>query len=386
LPRWRVWRADEFAAGALVGVAVFSSRLGIANTLLAFFVFFSFVALRRGFFANRPQAHALWPSVVFFIAISLISTLASQKLLVSLDSFLRLGIFLFIPAAAALLDRRWWPRFLTALGVMTTVFAIWGIVQFMHGSDNLANRIRGPMSHYMIYGGWMLLGVLVTLSAALFGDRKRSWFLMAPAVLGAVVIFLSYTRNAQVGSLAGILLLAALWRRWLLLAYPLLALTLWLAFPRPVVDRVITTFDLRQPANYDRLCMAISGIQMVRDYPLTGVGPGMVPELYPLYRRDDAPRWRVPHLHNNPLQIAAERGLPGLAAYLWIVVAFCITSLRALPTLQGPLRARCAACLVAFVGITIAGLFESNFWSAPVQYLTFVIIGAGLGATEEKPE
>ena len=64
--------------------------------------------------------------------------------------------------------------------------------------------------------------------------------------------------------------------------------------------------------------MTISGMEMVRDFPLTGVGLDMVDRLYPLYRRDDAPRWRVPHLHNNPVQIAAERGLPALAAYLWL--------------------------------------------------------------------
>ena len=111
----------------------------------------------------------------------------------------------------------------------------------------------------------------------------------------------------------------------------------------------------------------------------------MVPRLYPLYRLDDAPRWKVPHLHNNFLQIAAERGLPAMAAYFWLLVAFFATTWRALPRLCGVRRAAVASSLVTILGITVAGMFEYNFWSAPVQYLTLVIMGAGVGMTERDP-
>ncbi len=195
-----------------------------------------------------------------------------------------------------------------------------------------------------------------------------------------MAILLSLTRNAWVGLAVGLLLLAAVWRRRLLLVYPVIAVLIWLAAPRAVLDRAVSAFDLRQHANYDRLCMVVSGVQMVRDHPWVGVGLDMVPRLYPLYRRDDAPRWRVPHLHNNPLQIAAERGVGGLAAYLWLLAAFFATTWRALPHLAGDARAPVAAALVAVAGITAAGLFEYNFGDAEVQYLTLILIGAGAAA------
>jgi O-antigen ligase len=68
---------------------------------------------------------------------------------------------------------------------------------------------------------------------------------------------------------------------------------------------------------------------MVRDHPLLGVGPDQVKEAYTDYP------WatRRPHLHNNVVQIAAERGLPALAAWLWLIVAIAWP-----PTEQGKQR------------------------------------------------
>ena len=370
------------ASATLVGVAVTSSRLGLANPLLAVFAVATVIAWRKGQLRGRPLARVLWPPCLLFAAASVVSALASLDVPGSLDKLPRLAVLMLAPLAAALLDDTWWPRFLLALGVVTTVLAVWGIVQYVEGADHLQNRIHGPMSHYMIYAGWMLLAVLTLLADVLLGKTRRRSLLLLPAALGTLALFLSLTRNAWVGLAAGVLLLAAMWRRWLLLAYPALALFIWLALPATVMARLISSFDPQQHSNYDRLCMAVSGTQMVRDYPLTGVGLGMVSRLYPLYRRDDAPRWRVPHLHNNPLQIAAERGLPALAAYIWLLGAFFTHTWRGLKHLKGERRAAAAASLTAMAGITVAGLFEYNFWSAPVQYLTLVVMGVGPGMVE----
>ena len=49
---------------------------------------------------------------------------------------------------------------------------------------------------------------------------------------------------------------------------------------------------------------------MVLERPVFGQGPGMVEVVYPRFRWPEAPNRRQPHLHNNVMQIAAERGLP----------------------------------------------------------------------------
>ncbi len=377
-------RASALTAGAIVGAAATSSRLGIANPLLVIAGFAAWRAWRRGELAGRPYARALLPPILLFTAASLISAVFSMDPLASFDKTPRLAVFLLVPLSAALIDRVWWPRLVAALAVATTILAVWGIVQYAQGANDLQHRIMGPLSHYMLYAGCVLLGSVVAIADLLLNPARRVWLTLPPALLGPIALLLSYTRTAWVGLAAALLLLAAVWRRRLLLLYPVVALALWLVFPRSVLDRVVSIFDLRQGANYDRVCMAISGVQMIRDHPITGVGLAMVERMYPLYRRDDAPRWTVPHLHNNVLQIAAERGLPALAAYLWLLGAFFAVTWRGLPRLSGRRRAAVAASLAAVLALSIAGLFEYNFWFANVQYTMLVLMGAGVGMVDEK--
>jgi O-antigen ligase len=67
---------------------------------------------------------------------------------------------------------------------------------------------------------------------------------------------------------------------------------------------------------------------MVMERPVFGQGPGMVEGCT---RASSGPRPRItrqPHLHNNVLQIAAERGLPGLVFFLWWVGVAFLAALR----------------------------------------------------------
>ena len=116
--------------------------------------------------------------------------------------------------------------------------------------------------------------------------------------------------------------------------------------PDSVTNRMMSMFDLKDPTNQDRLAMLEIGAGIVRDHPLTGVGPNMVPRVYAQYRPDYAVQAVNPHLHNVPLQIAAERGLPALAIWVWFVAALVAGARSALP--QRPRRVLAATALAAW--------------------------------------
>jgi O-antigen ligase len=375
-------RATVVAAASLTVAAATSARLVVANFVLIATAVSALLAWRSGALKGRPWGRPLALPLTIFGLLSVVAAVASIDPLFSITQLPRLLVLLLVPLAAALIDLAWWRRLVIGLAVMTSILAIWGIVQYLQGANNLSHRIAGPTPHYMTYSGWLTVAILVLFAELVFDRRPVKWPLLVPVTIGGIAVLLSFTRNAWVGIGSGLLVLAGVWRRRILLLYPVLALVIWLAFPRAVVDRALSIVDLRQPANYDRLCMVVSGLEMIRDHPWTGVGLDMVTRVYPLYRRDDAPRWGVPHLHNNALQIAAERGLPALASYLWLIGAFVVVSWRTLGRVDGPYRGPMAAALVAVVGITVAGLFEYNFWDAEVQYLTLVVMGAGIGMVD----
>jgi len=111
---------------------------------------------------------------------------------------------------------------------------------------------------------------------------------------------------------------------------------------------------------------------MIRAHPLLGVGPNMVQRVYADYRGPDAVEKINPHLHNVPLQIAAERGLPALAIWIWFVVAV----VRDLWTRfrRGENAFLAAAALACVTALLTAGLFEYNFGDSEVLMLFLIVI------------
>ena len=105
-----------------------------------------------------------------------------------------------------------------------------------------------------------------------------------------------------------------------------------------------------------------AGIDMIRDKPVFGQGPRMVESDYPAYRWPGAPNPATPHLHNNALQIAAERGLPCLAWWLWWVAAAMGDALR---------EARRARRLDAPVGLAGAARRGHGGRAVRVQFRRF---------------
>ncbi len=141
-------------------------------------------------------------------------------------------------------------------------------------------------------------------------------------------------------------------------------------------------FDLQDPSNRDRLAMVRIGGAIVRDHPLDGAGPNMIPRIYDRYRGPDPVNAQNPHLHNVPLQIAAERGLPALAAWLAFVV-MCAGGLVRL--LRDPaVRTLAATGLAALAAMLSAGLFEYNFGDSEFLMLFLFLITLPFAAARER--
>ncbi len=125
-------------------------------------------------------------------------------------------------------------------------------------------------------------------------------------------------------------------------------------------------------SNRDRLAMIKSGFRIIRDYPLTGVGPDMVIQVYPGYLEPTAVSQRNSHLHNVPLQIAAERGLPALAIWCWFVATLLADFFRLRRT--SPLPSLAAGGIACVVAMLAAGMFEYNFGDSEFLMLFLVIV------------
>ena len=284
----------------------------------------------------------------------------------------QLLLFLIVPIVCRLARGE---RALTVATIIISIgaaSAIWGIVQFgILEYDHLGRRPQGLMSHYMTYAGLLMVVSVVAAARVLFHAKDRTWpALVIPAVL--VAIALTLTRSAWVGICVGLSLLLVLKNFRLLAALPVLAALFFGFAPPQVTDRLYSIFDLQDPTNRDRLAMARTGVIMIQDYPLTGVGPNMVQEVYVDYRDANAVQITNPHLHNVPMQIAAERGLPALALWLWFVLSVVVSSFRRLQTTT--YKSLPAGGLAALACMLAAGLFEYNFGDSEFLMMLLVVI------------
>jgi len=149
-----------------------------------------------------------------------------------------------------------------------------------------------------------------------------------------------------------------------------------------VTDRFESIFNLKDPTNRDRLAMMREGTHMIKDHPLLGVGPNMVQRLYAQYRDSDAVNATNPHLHNVPLQIAAERGLPALAAWLWFVLALIAALWKLMRDKRQKLLA--ATGLAAVVAMLAAGMFEYNFGDSEFLMLFLILVTLPFAAMQSR--
>ncbi len=269
-------------------------------------------------------------------------------------------------------------RIVKVIVVLGLLLSIAGLVQFSLGQDDLGNRIRGSLSHYMTFAGVLLLSDCLLIAWLIFGrGTKRWWAWLALATINLALLG-SYTRNAWLGLLAAVTLLLWVKKPKLLLAYLPVGALLALFLPAPILQRVVSIVDLRDTSNYDRLCMATAGLHMIAERPLLGLGPEMVSSRYTIYRHPTAPRFSVPHLHNSFLDIAAERGLVSLFAFLALIFSSLRVALRRLKAEGGPAGPRgdlYLGVLAAVLAFCVAGFFEDNWADTEVQrVLLFVLI------------
>jgi O-antigen ligase len=277
----------------------------------------------------------------------------------SLSDQRELLLFLLVPAVYRVARGK---RALTVLDVLISIGAISALVGvFEYGVlnfDTLGRRPQGTLGHYMTYSGTLMLAIGAATARVLFRKEQRTWPALVLPVL-VVALSLTFTRSAWVGACVAVGLLFVLKDLRLLGVLPVVAAIFFATAPAALTARVYSTFNLNDPTNRDRLAMAQAGLHMVRDHPIFGLGPAMVAEVYPEYREPDAVEPLNPHLHDVPMEIAAERGLPALALWIWFVLAAAIALWRRFR--NGPYPALAGAGLAALASMLAAGLFEYNF-------------------------
>lgn len=350
-----------------------------------------------------------------FLAWSLFTAYFAENMAHTLDTWKRwLLAFAAWYAAGALKDRR---ELKAVLGSLLFFSGLWCL-----GSSLIAlGRPLGALIHGLPWqqvssewlengawraesgsGGYMVLGtgsmlVLLFFTGLCLGDR--SW--RKPLALGcmgavALALLLTLTRSAWLGAFCGMLALFIWKKPRLALGLFVLAAALLLVFPdSPFSLRVKNSFDLSRNSNRERVYMAKTGLAIIRDYPLLGVGDSLesreieydlgqfatVMGVYKRYKTDEEKQYDSlrdqdqGHLHNDLIMLAVVTGLPGLGLALVFFLRLFWMTARA-SRLKDPLAGGLSLGMwAALIGWWTNGMFEYNFCSMQSSFTLWFLIG-----------
>jgi O-antigen ligase len=379
-----LFRGDKFevaSIGALLGF-VAAAQLSVAAACIMLAITLACWATVMAVHHERVQAPTMFWLLAAYGAATLVSALGSANPATSLVDCKQLVLFLIVPVVYRFARGSVAISFATLIISVGAVIALIGIAQYgVFHYDNLGKRPQGPLGHYMTYSGVLMLVACAAAARLLFRNGDRMWTaLVMPALL--VALALTLTRSAWVGACVGIGVLFLLKDRRLLALLPVGVVLIVVAAPAGVSKRMYSIFDPADESNRDRVAMLRYGAEMVRDHPLTGVGPDMVKTVYADYRDEMAVHPINFHLHNVPMQIAAERGLPALVVWLGFILFVTRDLWQRFKESRHPSLA--AGGLAAIAAMLVAGLFEYNFGDSEFLMLFLVLITLPYAADRDR--
>lgn len=382
-------RAAAFACAFLFSVTGFVS-IAASHTFLALAIVLLFAS--RTPFRFPPL---LAPVAAFFVW-TLVSAFVSGDVVGALPQIKKFYVYLALPVIYSLFRSASAARRLLEAWVVVGVIAVsFAMVQFVAkigeaqraGVDFLRyytpDRITGFFSHWMTFSQAALIILAALLSYILFSRRavfgRRVWIGAATLIVGALLM--AFTRSVWLAMI--VLGFYFVWetRPKLLWLAPAAAALLVLAAPGPLRERIES---IRHPGPKEaRPIMWRTGWNMIRAEPVFGVGPMHVGARFSEFQPADVtelPPAYYEHLHNVYIHYAAERGLPALAAVLWLLGKILWDLRRGLarmPPGRSEARFLAQAGFAATLAVMMVSCFDVTLGDSEVlgAFLTIVALG-----------
>ena len=335
---------------ALVLAPVIGGGFGeLAGAILEILVFAAIIArLTRSQRDAWARVPGLWALAAFFGLVCL-SAFFTESIYAALRHVIYLAACTGAYVLAGSLFRDWraaaaavWGITLAALGISLIgirdyAYSTGGGARFwqslMCGEDHW--RLFGTFINPGFFAGFLVVAIPVALGVYLV-TRRTAFVLLAgvAVVIEPLALMLTGTKFGIVAAVVTLLVLFTLAiasgslrraRFTRLIVIGLVLAPLLVVFSGPVTQRIreAESGGSQVHSTAFRVFTWRSTVNMIRDHPFVGLGPGTFEVAYPRY----AIAGPTKYAHESYLQIGAEVGLPALLAFL---IALCAVAWRSL--------------------------------------------------------
>ena len=274
----------------------------------------------------------------------------------------------------------------------------------LHAKTNPAGIVSSGTSHRFRASGWTrhydtfaeVLQMIAQLALGLalahlrnHGPNKYFRLAMAATLLVAIGIVLTAMRTVLIAFTAGAFVMA--WRSTRAAGRVAVTFAVFflLAFGAVVISqtRAPSALLLGDDSSSLRAQVARVGMSRIMLHPVFGHGMDAMQKHWN--------EWGFPgkdmlHLHSTPLQLAFDRGLPALAVWLWMMIAFWLYIARGERAARDQSDTNAYGVLLGVLGALTAFLVSSlanyNYGDSEVVMLFWFLVGAAMVVAEGKVE
>ncbi len=404
-----VFALAPFVSNALVGILLFAGAAFWVLLTLSDETVYPQRGQQQGLSLRVTPIHLV---VLLYWGIAIVATALSPVKVAAAQGLVKLTLYLLFFALMARILRS--PRFrswlITLVLLVSLIVSVYGLRQWFFGADALATwvdptstsakltRVYSYLGNPNLLAGYLIPAVSLSL-AAIFA--WQGWLPKALAVTAFVVnsacLIVTFSRGGWIGFVVCLfvfLVLLAYWYsvqlppKWRTLAMPVVlggsatVILLAVMFVEPVRDRVASIFVGREDSsNNFRMNVWSAVIEMIRDRPIIGIGPGndAFNKIYPLYMR---PRFSALSAYSILLEVAVETGLIGFSCFLWLLIVTVnqgLEQLNRLRTLANRDGFFLLAAIATMFGMLAHGLVDTVWYRPQVNtlwWLTIAIIAS----------
>lgn len=263
-------------------------------------------------------------------------------------------------------------------------------------------RVSGFSSHFITYAEQMQIFALLAFGLLLMNlnalrkghSRTLLWISLSLAGLFSLALILTASRGVIASCMLALLITLGLMkeRRAALLALVVVvAMGAVSACMLPSI-RTKSVMKLTDDSSERRFGYMLAGLRLIPSYPIFGVG--LDSQKYH-WKEWGFPGDYVTHTHSTPIQIAVDRGLPALGAYLWLMAMIFVMTWRgykrALLDRDNVGSGLMLGAIAALIGFSASSLVNYNFGdSEPLLMLLSVValafVASAGGGAQRAPE
>jgi putative inorganic carbon (HCO3(-)) transporter len=318
---------------------------------------------------------------------------------------LTLYLLLFALMARVLRSPRIRSWMMTVFLHVSLIVSVYGIRQWFFGAKALATwvdpespsanlkRVYSYLGNPNLLAGYLIPAVALSLVAIFAWQR---WLPKALAltifIVNSICLVMTFSRGGLIGFVVCLFVLLVLlvywysvqlpaqWRPW---AMPVMlggsagVLIVAVLFVEPLRARVFSIFSGRKDSsNNFRMNVWSAVIEMIRDRPIIGIGPGNVAfnKIYPQYMRA---RYSALSAYSIFLEVLVETGFIGFSCFLWLLVVTFNQGLQQLRRLRASANSNgfwLIGAIAAMFGMLSHGLVDTVWFRPEVSSVWWLMV------------